>query len=273
MRRIVTLTVVVAITALFLIGCRLTVSHEVWVNPDGTVDLSVMVTADREMIEMMSQETALTGEKQEKEDFMRQVAKQTAGDINKTLKDFGVKASPVVLEDAAGTRVEVKGLPASRVQTLLDALWKEGLGVSTSGATSFTVRTDSNLWNTWGRVELTFPPVVSEVAAVLTQEVKVHVPGRVVSTNGTASGESAVQWTWTFPTEHTAWVSFKAPNWPGRLLVLGAAGAVIAAAGAAILRRRGRTLTCPGCGARIARGARFCTSCGAQVGPGNREGG
>jgi hypothetical protein len=264
----ITRILIAAAATVLLTGCRLTASYEFRIHPNGLVDVAVSLLADRELLATAS----TSGEVD-----MKKAAEELASELNKRLAGTGIRAEPVALEDRAGARIEAKNLPAAQAQKVLNEAWGAMFAAGsqrsnprkpaeTPGKVSLSVAMSQGLWNSSGEFRLELPPAGAQLAGILSTEVRVTVPGEVLKTNGTTLGRNAVKWSGPLPTGLSAWATYTAPNWPGRI---GIAAAVLAAASVLVLvfrRSRPRRRHCPACGASIPAGARFCTSCGATVG-------
>jgi len=73
-----------AAVALILTGCRLTVSYEFSVRPDGLVDVGLTILADRELIQMVRMSSVHTLEELKAIDLKKE-AEEMVADINKDL--------------------------------------------------------------------------------------------------------------------------------------------------------------------------------------------
>jgi hypothetical protein len=256
-----------AAVALILTGCRLTVSYEFSVRPDGLVDVGLTILADRELIQMVRMSSVHTLEELKAVDLKKE-AEEMVADINKDLAGLGIKAKPVVREDEAGAAVEMKRLTPAKVEEALGALWgamlsgERQLGPEAdSPRISFSLTSRPGLWSSSGEFRLEIPPVGAQAMGILTTEVRLKVPGKVTGTNGTVFGPDSVRWSHSGINALSAWATYRVPNWPGRAAVIAAVAALVFV----LVRRSGRSRRCPACGAKVRGVARFCTSCGASL--------
>lgn len=244
-------------------GCRFSAEHEFRVRADGRTDVSVVLLADAELARSQGVLGPYSGPTR---NDLEQAAERMAQELRRVLEGLPARVSPVVRPREAGAQVEAQGLDPAGVERLLSRLWSWVAGRSGSGGEAptarFRLQYRSGFWSARGRVEYVLPRIGS--GGPLEVRVRVHVPGRLVSTDGRSEGTSAAVWE-AYGTGPSGWAEYAVPNTPVRVgtgLV-----ALLLLAGVVVGWRRGRkTRVCAACGAEVSARARFCTRCGAGLG-------